>query len=411
VSASGNTPRFCIAERALAYRKLTCVFGLTAAVLAAGPPEAHAQRLESGAVASAASAPGVVGQGARPASGPAAARPSLLVPRLAGRLRAADIGLVINLDDPASVAVGEHYIAARGLQPAQVLRLRVPVKPVLDEAEFNTLVRAIERHFGPGTQALALAWTAPYAVGCNALTGALALGFDEALCRNTCGASRVSRYFNHATHRPQATLGLRPAMLLAAPTVQAALAMIDRGVASDGQLALRGRPPVTAQLLLTDDVPRRVRTVLYPEPGLRRGVGVDVQWRPAAELAQARRVLVAITGSVQAPVVPPPDWVPGALADHLTSFGGDLLGTHGQGTAMDWIASGATASHGSVSEPCNHLQKFPHPQVLLGHYAQGATAIEAYWKSVAWPQQSLFIGEPLAAPFAPRTAAGLGPRP
>jgi len=36
------------------------------------------------------------------------------------------------------------------------------------------------------------------------------------------------------------------------------------------------------------------------------------------------------------------------------------------------------------------------------HYLQGATAIEAYWRSVAWPQQSLFVGEPLAAPFAPR---------
>jgi hypothetical protein len=67
---------------------------------------------------------------------------------------------------------------------------------------------------------------------------------------------------------------------------------------------------------------------------------------------------------------------------------------------MEWIASGATASHGAVSEPCNHLQKFPHPQVLMGHYLQGATALEAYWRSVAWPQQSLFIGEPLAAPFA-----------
>jgi uncharacterized protein (TIGR03790 family) len=111
-------------------------------------------------------------------------------------------------------------------------------------------------------------------------------------------------------------------------------------------------------------------------------------------------VLLAITGSVGVSVEPAPDWVPGALADHLTSYGGDLLGPHGQGTALDWLASGATASYGTVSEPCNHLQKFPHPQVLLGQYAMGATAIEAYWKSVAWPQQGLFVGEPLAAPFS-----------
>ena len=69
---------------------------------------------------------------------------------------------------------------------------------------------------------------------------------------------------------------------------------------------------------------------------------------------------------------------------------------------LDWIESGAVASYGTVSEPCNHLQKFPHPQWLLLHYLQGATAIEAYWKSVRWPQQGLFVGEPLAAPFGRR---------
>jgi uncharacterized protein (TIGR03790 family) len=111
-------------------------------------------------------------------------------------------------------------------------------------------------------------------------------------------------------------------------------------------------------------------------------------------------LVLALGGSVRIPLDPPPVWTPGGIGDHLTSFAGDLLGEHGHSTALDWIESGATASHGPVTEPCNHLQKFPHPQVLLGHYLQGATAIEAYWKSVAWPQQSLFVGEPLAAPFA-----------
>jgi uncharacterized protein (TIGR03790 family) len=92
----------------------------------------------------------------------------------------------------------------------------------------------------------------------------------------------------------------------------------------------------------------------------------------------------------------------GALADHLTSAGGRFDGRGPQMPATEWIAAGATASYGTVSEPCNHLQKFPHPQVLLMNYLQGATAIEAYWRSVAWPQQGAFIGEPLAAPFARR---------
>ncbi len=331
------------------------------------------------------------------------------IPRLAGRLTAADIGLVINTADPYSVAVGRHYIAARRLRPSQVLRLQLPLKTALTPEEFEGLAQRIQRHFGPTTQALALAWTVPYAVDCNAITGALALGFDADLCRNSCAASRVSRYFNAGTHRPMPDLGWRPAMLLAAPTETAAKAMIDRGVASDGSLAQQGRPPVAAMLLTTDDAARAVRRVIYPPAGLIGALGLDVQVVPAAELSRAKRVVMVSTGSVFPPLQPAPDWVPGGLGDHLTSFGGDLLGTHGQGTVLEWIASGATASHGSVSEPCNHLQKFPHPQVLLGHYVQGATAIEAYWKSVAWPQQSLFVGEPLAAPFSPPLSARLLP--
>ena len=113
-------------------------------------------------------------------------------------------------------------------------------------------------------------------------------------------------------------------------------------------------------------------------------------------------MLLYLTGAVVVDRQQRLRWLPGALADHLTSFGGALDGKSGQMTALAWIAAGATASYGTVSEPCSHAQKFPHPRVLLRHYTHGATAIEAYWKSVAWPQQGLFIGEPLAAPFARR---------
>ena len=37
--------------------------------------------------------------------------------------------------------------------------------------------------------------------------------------------------------------------------------------------------------------------------------------------------------------------------------------------------------------------------VLMRHYLQGDTALEAYWKSVAMPGQGLFIGEPLSRPY------------
>ncbi len=332
----------------------------------------------------------------------AASSSAIAFPRLTGRLHAADIGLVINTADPLSVRIGEHYITARGLAPEQVLRLEVPVRASITREELDRLRAAIDQRFGRNIQALALAWSEPYAVECNSITGALALGLDSELCKNSCNASRPSRYFNSASTRPYTDLGWRPSMLLAARNVAQGKALIDRGVAADGALVRRGRPPVTAMFLTTDDAARRVRTVLYPPPGFLPGPRVDIRIAPAAELATAKHVLMVITGSVRVQLDPAMDWVPGGLGDHLTSNGGDLFGSHGQSTALAWLDAGATASHGTVSEPCNHLQKFPHPQVLLGHYLQGATAIEAYWKSVAWPQQSLFVGEPLAAPFAGR---------
>jgi uncharacterized protein (TIGR03790 family) len=404
-----------MAEAMTAYRKWMFLWVRGVACTAVG-----ALVVVASSTAQTAAAPQAAGPGSAPvaaqsatatpgnappsASASAAARPANLipVPRIVGRLRSADIGVVINTADPASVAVGEHYIAARKLVPEQVLRIELPVKPMLSRDEFDKLQAAIAARFDAKVQALALAWNAPYKVECNAITGALALGFDAELCQQSCNPSRPLRYFNTASARPFTEFGFRPSMLLAAPTVEAAKALIDRGVAADGAMLLRGRPPVVALQLRTEDRPRGVRTALYLPPALLRPVGVELQVQPESALPGAKQLLMAMTGSVRAPLTPAPEWVPGGLGDHLTSFGGDIAGTHGQGTVLDWIASGATASHGAVTEPCNHLPKFPHPQVLLGIYLQGSSAIEAYWKSVLWPQQSLFVGEPLAAPFGRR---------
>jgi uncharacterized protein (TIGR03790 family) len=324
------------------------------------------------------------------------------IPRVGGRLTSKDLGLVINTADPYSVAVGAFYIEARKLTPAQVLRVALPVRATLTPDEFKAFAAAVQSHFGANVQALALAWRLPYAVGCNSITGALALGYDAAVCANTCAASTRSPYFDAATIRPYTDLKLRLSMLLAATDVAAAKAMIRRGVAADASLGLRGGLPVNAYFVTTSDRARSARTPYFPPPGPLRRLGVDIHVEAAQAIEHAQRVLLYETGLAQVDKLDTLQWVPGALADHLTSFGGQLDGDSGQMSILAWIDSGATASYGTVSEPCAHPQKFPHPQVLLLNYLQGSSAIEAYWKSVAWPQQGLFVGEPLAAPFARR---------
>jgi uncharacterized protein (TIGR03790 family) len=93
-------------------------------------------------------------------------------------------------------------------------------------------------------------------------------------------------------------------------------------------------------------------------------------------------------------------FLPGAVGDHLTSYGGAL--TDGsQMSALRWLEAGATGSYGTVVEPCNLTAKFPNTGLMMRHYLAGETLVEAYWKSVAMPGQGLFIGEPLATPFRP----------
>ncbi len=326
----------------------------------------------------------------------------IAVPRSTGRLTRAELGLVINTADPYSVAVGAFYAQARKLAPEQVLRVALPVRPALTPGEFDALASAIAARFGAETQALALAWTQPFAVDCNSITGALALGYDGALCSRPCAVSRASPWFDKATSRPFTDLKLRPAMLLAARDVASAKAMIERGVAADYSLGLRGGVPANVFFVKTQDAVRSVRAPLFPPPGLLQAAGVQVHVEATDAVENADRVLLYMTGLTRVDKLETLRWLPGGVGDHLTSTGGRLLDGGGQMSILDWIASGATASYGTVSEPCAHPQKFPHPQVMLLNYLQGSSLLEAYWKSVAWPQQGVFVGEPLAAPFARR---------
>lgn len=324
----------------------------------------------------------------------------MAVPRLQGHLTAIDLGLVINTADPYSVAVGEYYQQQRGIAPQQVLRVELPVRSSLTAAEFEALAARVRETMGARVQGLALAWSQPYAVECNSITSALTFGFQPELCSQTCAPSKPSPYFNNGTSRPFTELGMRPSMLLASRDIAAGKAMIDRGVASDRQLAKPGLPLANAVFANTHDKARNVRSVLFPPEGISVILGVKVTVRDADTTGSMQRVFLYQTGVVRMDAIDKSQWVPGALADHLTSLGGQLFGT-AQMSVLDWLESGATASYGTVSEPCNHLQKFPHPQVLMLNYVQGATALEAYWRSVAWPAQGVFVGEPLASPFAP----------
>jgi uncharacterized protein (TIGR03790 family) len=318
-------------------------------------------------------------------------------PAGAGPLQPQQLAIVINDAEPNSVKVGEYYRKRRGIPAANVVHVRIPGKPhALDAARFEALKARIDARLGPGVQAVLMVWTAPYKVECNSITGAYSLGFDAAQCVRTCAAGRPSPYFNSASKRPFSDLNMRISMLLPTESVDEAKALIDRGAGAGF------RPmPASAYYLTTSEQARNSRAPFFPPPGRIAARELTVRRLQADTLVDAHDIIVYQTGMADVAKLDTLGFLPGALADHLTSLGGDLLGSE-QMSSLRWLEAGATASYGTVSEPCNHWQKFPNPTVLLRHYLQGDSAIEAYWKSVAWPAQGVFIGEPLAAPYARR---------
>ena len=302
--------------------------------------------------------------------------------------------MIVNTSDPLSVQIGEYYAARRHIIFQNIIRVAFPPgRTALVSKEFADIKARADDQALPHIQAYALTWAAPYRVECMSITSAFAFGFDPAFCATDCRTTRPSPYFDSHAKLPFTQLRMRPTMAIAATSFEQARALIDRGVKADGS-----SPTGTAYLLSTSDKSRNVRSVSYPqfERIFKDRLRVRTLRRDA--LLNVDDVLFYFTGVVSVQGLDSLHFVPGAIADHLTSAGG-MLTDSSQMSALRWLEAGATGSYGTVVEPCNLPQKFPDPVVVGEAYLRGETLIEAYWKSVAMPGQGIFIGEPLAAPF------------
>lgn len=339
---------------------------------------------------------------------PAAAQALPVAPTLprAG-LGAQELAVLVAEGDVLGEAIARAYQLARGIPDAHVIRLTVPTgSDVIGDAAFATLKSQLDARLPATVQATLVTWTQPSRVQgatCSmGITSALAFGYNAMLCGG-CNRTQASAYYNTDTTRPYTDLRIRPSMMLGATTLEAAQALIARGIAAEGSA-----PTGTGWLLRTTDAARSVRhpdfsalpAAWSTEPSLALRYVDASTTGSAQEVVQQGDLLFYFTGLAKLQQLGSNRFLPGAVADHLTSFGGLLPGANGQMPATAWLAAGATASYGTVEEPCNHVEKFPRASVLIDHYLRGATVIEAYWKSVAWPGQGLFVGDPLARPWA-----------
>ncbi len=314
---------------------------------------------------------------------------------LALQLTTADLAVVVNDADALSVAIGDYYVRRREVPAENVVHVRFDSsRTSLPAAEFASLREEVLRRTPQHVQAYALTWARPYRVDCMSITTALAFGFDTAYCSQRCTATRWSPYYNSNADRPYDQFGLRPTISIAALDFEGARELIDRGVDSDGK-----QPNGRAYLVATGDKARNVRSTSYTDATLLTNGAIPVE-TVQGWVQSKQDIMFYFIGAAQVANLATNRFLPGAVADHLTSFGGDLTGDR-QMSSLRWLEAGATGSYGTVTEPCNLLGKFPNPGMLMKRYLAGETLIEAYWKSVAMPGQGLFIGEPLARPYGP----------
>lgn len=303
--------------------------------------------------------------------------------------------VVINRWSQDSIAVGERYVERRGIPRENVVRVlynhpsQQTTWPVFREQVFEPVMahlyaQGIRRRI----HLILLTKGIPYDVESEAATWMFYAHGVRLQQRNP--------YFN--TGRPlNAWRDLGPgryaSVMLTAFTRDEALALIERGAAAD-----RTHPQGTVYFMRGTPY-RDVRRGQVPPVAAELGLmGVGNALLNGHHLEGRPDVLGYMTGATW--VKTSNTYLPGAFAEHMTSFAGRIYEEKGgQMSVLHFIRAGATGTCGTVDEPTNMWTKFPRAEFYL-HYARGFTLGEAMWQSVALPYQVIFVGDPLACPFA-----------
>jgi uncharacterized protein (TIGR03790 family) len=310
-------------------------------------------------------------------------------------LSANELAVIVNDADPLSKQIANYYQKKRHIPDEQILHINFsPNRAILPKQEFESLKQQVDAQTPQHVQAYLITWLQPFRVECMSITTAFAAGFDPAFCAGVCAETRNSPYFASDTEKPFKTFGWRPTMALGGDNFDEVKQMIDNGAAAD-----YSHPQGSAYLLKTSDQARSSRAANFPEIAKKLQIYWSVNYLEQDYITGKQDVMFYFTGLSRVPHLTDNHYLPGAVADHLTSTGG-VMTKNDQMNIMEWLKAGVTASYGTVIEPCNYPAKFSNPGILMYYYLKGSSLIEAYWKSVAQPGQGIFVGEPLAKPFA-----------
>jgi len=186
-------------------------------------------------------------------------------------------------------------------------------------------------------------------------------------------------------------------------SVDEAVESLRRSVSADGT-----RPPGTIYFMRHKDKRSVVRHHLYGAIAETiKGMGVRAEVLDGFFPDNKSDVMGAVVGKAQHAIGNANmTFLPGAICDNFTSFGGVFAWNRVQTPLTAFIRLGAAGASGTVIEPFANLAKFPHP-ILHVHYVRGCTLAESYYQSVTGPLQLLIVGDPLCAPWAASPRVGI----
>ncbi len=347
-----------------------------------------------------------------------------------------EVMVIANGSDPQSVLVRDYYQQARGIPTDNVITLNfdtsasihysdmLPIKEQVELAAAELAAAAIPTRI----QAFVLAWRWPSEVHGDVdtnrgygMTHFFSHPFVEDDYTNPdkfvdeAGFSLESPYYYSNTLTPYEDFGMRFTMALPGITFQDVADLIDRGVASDLTFPGIGASEASGWLMRTNDPARSVRHEDFlPTANIWNQLGrLDMNYVDNSNgvdlgnhVANENNILFYFTGFIYVPEIDTNMFLPGAIADHMTSAGGnprdpqtEPFDAMHQMSALRWLEGGVTGTYGTVSEPRNFQERFPRASLLIPSYYQGETLLQAYAKSVRQPQLGQFSGEPLARPF------------
>jgi len=376
-------------------------------------------------------------------------------------LQPGNVAVAFNADSWASTALADFYMQARGILPAHKIavsglssfeeigmdefRERI-LKPVLAALEERGLREKIDCLAYSSDFPFVISFTgdiakganSPHAGGSGSLTGLTYL-YESVLARDTrVYAALDSNFYARRAYRDESdttgksykiqpprrfrsgTAWDRSGESTTAPegrryllstmlgstsgrglSLGEACDALARAAAADGT-----RPTGTIVYMTNDDVRSRTRRWgfdsairLLKEAGVEAVIETGSLPQGRSDIAGAMVGVADFNFAASGSRI-----LPGAICEHLTSWGGILQWGAGQTPLTEFLRHGAAGASGTVVEPLAIQAKFPDPFIQV-HYVRGASLAEAFYQSVAGPYQLLIVGDPLCRPWGPPAAS------